>query len=1032
MPRQPTITEIRLNNISTCVAITANTVDVLATTLNISGLEAMLNTTQSLLKLVQTHSLLNAIIGVYVKSDTGVELPPNILNEIANFTQTLHKIHTFVEAQQSGSKVKKFFRQGELSELLKDCKAGVQRGHRFFQIKSSDIIYTAKEMEEQAQIRHQEVLNIMETMSSSDSASSISKIYSGSYASSNSISMLPAKPKIFHGRESELADILKHFSQGTPRIAILGAGGMGKTSLAGAVLHHEEVITKYQGNRLFVACGTVSSKVELASLIGVYLGMKPGKDLTHTILHHFSEGPPTLLILDNLETVWEPVKSRKEVEEFLSLLTDITSLALMSKITMRGTERPAKVQWTRPFLLPLEPLSQEAAQKMFIDIADDKHSMDQVNQVLGLTDNMPLSINLLAHLVDAEGCTEILLRWQREQTLVISEGHDQRSNLELSILLSLASSRITSTPHSQELLSLLSILPDGLSDTELKQSNFAIQDILDCKRALLRTALAYTDDHKWLKTLVPIREYMKKFLPPTDEMIRLLLKHFQELLKLFMLDGGKQSAALCIERLTLNYTNILNIIQNGLRPGHPDLADHRVKAYFATRLFDSLSSHLISHPETMIAQTLEHFKTFDDPDLKSDFYTALGYYYSSKLNSPAALQYCQMGLSLAKSHGNIRWQSAALLRLSFIKYSTGDHIIAQSYAQEMQRLASISGNLQGEARGLYSEVLCCQALGNYRECIFLIMRASALLGLCGLSQGVTNYDLMICQADIHVLKSEYDDARTIYQQFLQNYQGTRLYEGVTLINIAEIEILIGISCNVIQERINASHAIFVKAGQKKGLTFCDTIQADLNLREGDMSSFLFCKCLRIGWGNHLDVVSYCLERLVDVTHWDAHHDPSWSAVFLVHSLKAKEKLGIHKALQFIGNVYLMENNEVTAVNLFTIVLEGFTYMDVHRSRAECMIRLGDIAKKNGDVLKALELWETASPLFECSLQAKRVQEIEQRISGISEEIKELHQRNLAHLAELNAPVGAVEAVDKHSSDVEELELEEEQVELITA
>ncbi|KAJ7770069.1 hypothetical protein B0H16DRAFT_1777148 [Mycena metata] len=963
MPRQPTITEIRLNNISTCVAITANTVDVLATTLNLSGLEAMLNTTQSLLKLVQTHSLLNAIIGVYVKSDTGVELPPNILNEIANFTQTLHKIHTFVEAQQSGSKVKKFFRQGELSELLKDCKAGVQRGHRFFQIKSSDIIYTAKEMEEQAQIRHQEVLNIMETMSSSDSASSISKIYSGSYASSNSISMLPAEPKIFHGRESELADILKHFSQGTPRIAILGAGGMGKTSLAGAVLHHEEVITKYQGNRLFVACDTVSSKVELASLIGVYLGMKPGKDLTHTILHHFSEGPPTLLILDNLETVWEPVKSRKEVEEFLLLLTDITSLALMSKITMRGTERPAKVQWTRPFLLPLEPLSQEAAQKMFIDIADDKHSMDQVNQVLGLTDNMPLSINLLAHLVDAEGCTEILLRWQREQTLVISEGHDQRSNLELSILLSLASPRITSTPYSQELLSLLSILPDGLSDTELKQSNFAIQDILD--------------------SLVPIREYMKKFLPPTDEMIRLLLKHFQELLKLFMLDGGKQSAALCIERLTLNYTNILNIIQNGLRPGHPDLADHRVKAYFATRLFDSLSSHSISHPETMIAQTLEHFKTFDDPDLKSDFYTALGYYYSSKLNSPAALQYCQMGLSLAKSHGNIRWQSAALLRLSFIKHSTGDHIIAQSYAQEMQRLASISGNLQGEARGLYSEALCCQALGNYRECIFLIMRASALLGLCGLSQGVTNYDLMICQADIHVLKSEYDDARTIYQQFLQNYQGTRLYEGVTLINIAEIEILIGISCN--------------------------------------------------DWvGKPSGCVSYCLERLADVTHWDAHHDPSWSTVFLVHSLKAKEKLGIHKALQFIGDVYLMENNEVTAVNLFTIALEGFTYMDVHRSRAECMIRLGDIAKKNGDVLKALELWETARPLFERSLQAKRVQEIEQRISGISEEVKELHQRNLAHLAELNAPMGAVEAVDKHSSDVEELELEEEQVELITA
>ncbi|KAJ7754074.1 hypothetical protein B0H16DRAFT_1280089, partial [Mycena metata] len=335
---------------------------------------------------------------------------------------------------------------------------------------------------------------------------------------------LPAEPKIFHGHESELADILKYFQQSTPRIAILGAGGMGKTSLAQAVLHHEEIVIKYQGNQLFVACDTAASKVELVGLIGACLGMKPGNDLTQAVLHRLSEGSTTLLILDNLETAWEPVESHNEVEEFLSLLTDIASLALM--IRMRGAERPSKVKWTRPFLPPLEPLAQEAARKVFIDIAEDRHPMTEIDQVLSLTDNMPLSINLLAHAVDMEGCTAILSRWQREYTSVISEGYDRKSNLESSILLSLESPRIMSTPHSQELLSLLSTLPDGLSDVELKQSKFAIQDILDCKRALLRTALAYLDDHKRLKALVPIREYMAKFRPPTDEMIRPLFKHF--------------------------------------------------------------------------------------------------------------------------------------------------------------------------------------------------------------------------------------------------------------------------------------------------------------------------------------------------------------------------------------------------------------------------------------------------------------------------------------------------------------------------
>ncbi|KAJ7768919.1 hypothetical protein B0H16DRAFT_1781095 [Mycena metata] len=806
MPRQETVIEVRLDNILKCVTITVNTLDVLVSTLKITGLEAVVNTTQSLLKLVQTikqdknecaelmeqaQVTLSAIIGVYIKSDTGIELPPSTLNEIANFTQTLHKIHTFVEAQQSGSKVKKFFRQGELSGLRKDCKAGLQQGLEFFHVKSLDIMSTAREMGEQAQIRHQEVLNRIETISSSDSASSISKMYSNSYTSSNSISMLPAEPKIFHGRESELADILNYFKESTPRIAILGAGGMGKTSLAQTVLHHEEIIVKYQGNRLFVACDTAASKAELASLIGAHLGIKPGKDLTQPVIHHLSEGPPTLLILDNLETVWEPAECRKEVEEFLSLLTDIVGLALISKITMRGAERPSKVQWSRPFLPPLEPLAQDAARKVFIDIAEDKHSMAEIDQVLQLTDNMPLCVSLLAHAVDVEGTTAISSRWQREHTSVISEGFDRRSNLELSISLSLASPRITSVPHSQELLSLLSILPDGVSDVELRQSNFSVEDILECKRALLRTALAYTDDHRRLKALVPIREYLAKFLPPTEKMVRPLLKHFKGLLQAYGLYLGTQSAALYVERLTSNYTNILNIIRNGLHPGHPNLADSisctthfiqfnanigkgaiplvdkiltllphledHAKASFTARLFGAQEFLAIRHPETLITQTFKWLKTFDDPDLE-------GYHYRD-LDIPRALKYCQMALSLAKSHGNVKNHSGALYRLSWIKWSSGDYITARVYAQEAQRLAKVSGNLHKEAFGLYAEALCCRALGDYRKGIFLVMRASALLELCALSQGDLGYGLMTYQAILHEHKSEYTHAYTPRMEF---------------------------------------------------------------------------------------------------------------------------------------------------------------------------------------------------------------------------------------------------------------------------
>ncbi|KAJ7155719.1 P-loop containing nucleoside triphosphate hydrolase protein, partial [Mycena filopes] len=341
------------------------------------------------------------------------------------------------------------------------------------------------------------------------------------------ISMLPASTQIFHGRESELADILKLFNKGTPRIAILGAGGMGKTSLAKAVLHEDTIAGRYTQYRFFIPCDKAGSKVELAALIGAYLGLKPGMDMTQAVLQHLSHNSPTLLVFDNLETVWEPVELRKEVEEFLSLLTDITTLSLM--VTMRGAERPSKVQWTRPFLLPLRPLAQEAAWKVFWDIADDEHMPDEINQVLQLTDNVPLAICLLAHLVDVEGCSTVLSRWQTEKTSVISDGHDKRSNMELSISLSLSSPRITSIPHARDLLSLMAILPDGLSDAELRQAKFPVRNILGCKDALVRTALAYIDEHKRLKVLVPIREYMQKLLPPMDQMIKPLLCHFQEL-----------------------------------------------------------------------------------------------------------------------------------------------------------------------------------------------------------------------------------------------------------------------------------------------------------------------------------------------------------------------------------------------------------------------------------------------------------------------------------------------------------------------
>jgi hypothetical protein len=239
---------------------------------------------------------------------------------------------------------------------------------------------------------------------------------------------------------------------------------------------------------------------------------------------------------------------------------------------MRGAEHPASVRWTRPFLEPLQPLTSEAAYQTFMEITDHVHDAKEVEKILLLADNMPLAIDLMAHLVDYEGLSTVLNRWDTERTSILSEGHDHRSNLDLSIALSLSSPRITSSPQALDLLSLLSMLPDGLSDVELIQSNLPLDNILGCKSTLLRTALAYMDDHKRLKLLVPIREYLQKTQPPTHRLIHPLFQYFQELLQLYSEYQGTLSSVPIVPRIASNLSNIQNVLLHGLNPQNPDLA----------------------------------------------------------------------------------------------------------------------------------------------------------------------------------------------------------------------------------------------------------------------------------------------------------------------------------------------------------------------------------------------------------------------------------------------------------------------------
>jgi tetratricopeptide (TPR) repeat protein len=383
------------------------------------------------------------------------------------------------------------------------------------------------------------------------------------------------------------------------------------------------------------------------------------------------------------------------------------------------------------------------------------------------------------------------------------------------------------------------------------------------------------------------------------------------------------------------------------------------------------------------------------------------YYQNFKADLVEAANMCQKNISLAILTGNSRRHSQALHQLAWINFRLGEYSVAQMYAYEARKLARVSGSLHIESQIIRIQAICWKELGHYNQSLSLCIVAKHLVGLCGMSGGEADLAIMTIQAEVHKCKSEYSEAWKIHTKLVQILADQNSYlHALALLNFAELGVLIGVPQHDVRWNIDHARGMFTSRGRKSVTVYCDTILADLYLREQDLleAKTLFEKSLKLA-SEDGQVQSFCFEKLGNASQWGADYSMfQWTTMFLVYSVKCKQPLNVHKALQFLGDTFL-QKDEDTAIALLTVALEGFTYMDVHRSRAECMLRLGDISKSRGDMLKAVELWTTAQPLFERSSQVKQVQCVDERLAGIGSDVLEQQKENIAHLVELNVPSG---------------------------